>query len=92
MFLLVNTISARVRDNFAVHVNRYLACEARGTDNGKSCDSEQMAYEDSTYPEVTMISYIVSGALPAMTIVFVVQFEKLKMVFAAYFHHLYKWS
>ena len=72
--------------------NRYLACEARGSDNGKSCDSEQKAYEDATYPEVTMVSYIVSGALPAMTIVFVIQFEKLKPALIASLHHLYKWS
>ena len=82
MFLAVHTISARVRDNFAVHVsvNRYLACEASSRDNGKSCDSEQRAYEDAAYPEVTMMSYIVSGALPAMTIIFVIQFEKLCVV------------
>ena len=80
MFLAVDTISARVRDNFAVHVNRYLACEVSSRDNGKSWDSEQRAYVDATNPEVTMVSYIVSGALPAMTIFFVIQFEKLCVV------------
>ena len=92
MFLAVDTISTRIRDNFAVHVNRYLACEARGSDNAQSCDFEQMAFEDATYPEVTMVSYIVSVAYPTMTIIFVIKFEKLKKVLAASFRHLYKWS
>ena len=88
MFLVTNTINTRLGDNFTVHLNRYLACEASGSGSEKSCDSEQRAYKDAAYPQIIMTSFILSGAFPAVTIVYAVQIEKLKTTLAALLKHL----
>ena len=56
----------------------YFACEAAGSGASGKCDSEKKAYESLNNVGIAVLAYILLGMLPAVSLLYVVQFGKLK--------------
>ena len=81
VYFASNSVNSNVNAQFAALVGKYFACEANGYDFNGTCTSLKMAYEALTYPEIIMTFYILFGAFPAVTLIFIVRLKKSKRKF-----------
>ena len=59
-------------------ISHYFACEANGSSKSGRCDAERKAFESLNYVELYAMAYILLGLLPAVSLLYVVDFKKLK--------------
>ena len=80
VYFASNDVSTEFNERFTTLVNRYFSCEANGYDPERTCDLDKMAYEALSYTGGILHAtlYILLGAFPAVTLVFIVHFKKSK--------------
>ena len=59
-------------------VSHYFACEANGSSTSGRCDAEMKAFASLNYVELYAMAYILLGLLPAVSLLYVVNFKKVK--------------
>ena len=64
--------------NAIAAVTMYFACEAAGSGASGKCDSEMKAYESLNIVGIAVLSYILLGMLPVVSLLYVVQFGDLQ--------------
>ena len=73
--LSINTSTGEV---YVRNIIKYFACEAGGIK--QICDSQRKEFESFIHPGVTMVPYILLGALPSVYCTYIVNFNKLLCV------------
>ena len=78
-YFAASSVNSNVNVELASHIKTYFACEANGYNSNRTCNAEKMAYEALTYPGISMIFYILFGAFPAVTLIFIARLKKPKL-------------
>ena len=75
--IVLTYYSVNIRDyaNFTDEVKKYFVCEAFGYNSDKPCPKN---YEQYTYGWLEAVAYILLGFLPAVNLIFVINFQHLK--------------
>ena len=73
--LSINTSTGEV---YVRNIIKYFACEAGGIK--QICDSQRKEFKSFIHPGVTMVPYILLGALPSVYCTYIVNFNKLLCV------------
>ena len=78
VFLADSYVNSNVNAELVSHVKKYFACEANGYNWEQTCNAEKLAYEALSYSGTTITFFILAGAFPAVTLIFVMRLNLKK--------------
>ena len=59
-------------------VSNFFVCETNGSSTSGKCDAERKVFESLNYVELYAVAYLLLGLLPAVSLLYVVNFKKVK--------------
>ena len=78
MGLVAFVLNVRSISSFSDALLAYFACEAAGVSASRDCGSEKKAYQSLNHFGTSILSYVLLGLLPTVSLLYVIQFGELK--------------
>lgn len=87
LFVSSKSANPNFSDEYIALSNKYFACEANGYESNRKCYLEKLAYEAHSYVGgiVIILWCVLTGALPAVTLIFILNLKLSKNKFSKSF-------